>query len=329
MARCLVWNWMPSRRGREEERAAGDDEDMWGDENDAMDLSTEVSKLERSWCELEKAKRRLSQGPKRRAQQLKLKQEKEEEEAMKKKTRYCMSKEVKKAMERIAGHKLAHSNPSEEVQQIARLEVARKGYPPKWLKVEWFGSNWEALVNPDGITTSPSDSLIGEPESLSPSLSQSTAPVIVSSQKRFSSSSVTLSSISSQSAPCKSPPTATYPILKLSLGSKKLSPLLQKEKPSLKLYQEYQNLVVECQEDGQDRYFCISPSTTALLSLCRLEHGGHLLSWNPLPQNVGSFDCYPCLHMQLSPGTIHEVKFSCRLSSWFKKSFQVINAYLN
>ena len=358
---------LPSELRRERDKP---DESPWGDAKEELDLSTEASKLERSLYQWEEAKRRQSEGPQRRAKQLKLEQERANEAAVRKKARYCMSKEVSKHIEHILGHSVAHSHPSQKVLQQARLEVAKKGYPPEWLVEEWFGKDWASLVNPaaapkapierkgDSIaasddehaaagqedvqhtTTSSCDSPIVEPQSmsspnqtvssipsqgkLSPTPPQTTAQGIVSSQKK--ACSLTTSSISSQSP--KSPPSATYPILRLALGSKQLGPPLDKKNPTIEVYPEYQNMVVDCLQDGQQKSFLITPSTTALLSLCRLDNRGHLLSWNPLPENVGSFSCYQVLHIQLSPGTISELQFSCKLSSWFRTKFQVVTAWL-
>lgn len=357
---------LPSELRREREKEA---ESPWGNAKDELDLSTEASKLERSLNQCEEAKRRRSEGPHRRAKQLKLEQERANEAAIRKKARFCMSKEVTKQVELILGHSVAHSHPPQKVQQEARLIVARKGYPPEWLVQEWFGQDWARIVNPaanpeDPIekkdnsiaasdnehaaagqedvqhtTTSSSDSQIVEPQSmsspnqtvssspsqgeLSSTPTQITAQGIVGSQNRASSQ--TPSSISSQSP--KSPPSATYPILRLALGSKQLGPPLDKKNPTIEVYQEYQNMVVDCLQDGQQKSFLISPSTTALLSLCRLEDKGHILSWNPLPENVGSFSCYQVLHIHLAPGTISELQFSCKLSSWFKTRFQVVTAW--
>ena len=352
----------PSELRRERKKAA---ENPWGDAKDELDLSSEASKLERSLNQCEEAKRRRSEGPHRRAKQLKLEQERANEAAIRKKARYCMSKEVTKQVELILGHSVAHSHPPQKVQQEARLIVARKGYPPEWLVQEWFGQDWARIVNPaanpeDPIekkdnsiaasdnehadvqhtTTSSPDSPIVEPQSMSsphqaifsiPSQGelsstppQTTAQGIVGSQKR--ACSLTTSSISSQSP--KSPPAATYPILRLTLGSKQLGPPLDKERPTMKVFPEYQNMVVDCLQDGQHKSFLITPPTTALLSLCRLDNRGHILSWNPLPENVGSFSCYQVLHIQLSPGTISELQFSCKLSSWFRTKFQVVTAWL-
>ena len=370
---------LPSELRKEREKEA---ESPWGDAKDELDLSTEASKLERSFNQWEEAKRRRSEGPQRRAKEQKLEQERANEAAVRKKGRYCMNKEVTKHMELILGHSVAQSHPPQKVQKEARLIVARKGYPPQWLMQEWFGENWASIVNPaaapevpiekKGNSVAASDdehaaagqqdsggeepsvkklndvqqptssscySPIVEPQSksspnqtfssilsqgeLSSTHPQTTAQCIVGSQKR--ACSLPPSSISSQSI--ESPPAATYPILRLTLGSKQLGPPLDKEKPTLKVYPEYQNMVVDCLQDGQQKSFLIAPSTTALLSLCRLENRGHILSWNPLPQDVGSFSCYQVLHIHLSPGTISELKFSCKLSRWFRTRFQVVTAW--
>ena len=105
------------------------------------------SKLDRSMNSYEEAKRRRSRATESRAKQLKLSQEREE----KKKARYSAKKDVEREMEKILGHPLFHSHPSEWVKTEARKIVASKGYSPPWLVTEWFGDNCpKTLEEPDG-----------------------------------------------------------------------------------------------------------------------------------------------------------------------------------
>ena len=85
----------------------------------------------------EEARRKRSRATKSRAKQLKLSQEREE----KKKARYSAKKDVEREMEKILGHPLFHSHPSEWVKTEARKIVASKGYSPPRLVTEWFGDN--------------------------------------------------------------------------------------------------------------------------------------------------------------------------------------------
>ena len=130
----------------------------------------------------------------------------------------------------------------------------------------------------------------------------------------------------STSTPNKSSPVVKYPIQRLRLGSQELGPPPNVKKSILKVLPLAKQLVVDCGGDGDERVkeFVIEKSNTAQLFLGRFESGGWLLSWDPIPNSVGSFDSYRTLQLVLARGTIDERRFACKMSEFFKTSFQVV-----
>ena len=102
---------------------------VWGDDQDDLDLSVASVEVERSIRNKELAKRKLLDKPRRDAKKRKLESQRKEDLANKNKARGMFNKEVTKLMKRtMPGYPTAH--PPQDILQKERLNVAKLGRTP-------------------------------------------------------------------------------------------------------------------------------------------------------------------------------------------------------